>query len=242
MARWGEIKEESRGGRSMKEGMLYRGKGAVGQKWRRRVVQHGNRMEGRDGAGEVVNEADGSAGPEQPWPRRRAWVGIFETRLAAWTDRQTDSFDARRTTHDTRPHTRTLFEPLYVLWIREESAYVSSSAEPADHVVRWPDAHHCGAEGGYVVRAPAAGMSAAAEQEADSTQGTDQSQGRGQVLSNINACLAVQSTIKGTLGPYGGDLLMVDENGRQTITNDGATVMKVYKQPASLSGRGSNVR
>jgi T-complex protein 1 subunit eta len=37
----------------------------------------------------------------------------------------------------------------------------------------------------------------------------------------------VQSTIKGTLGPYGGDLLMVDENGRQTITNDGATVMKV---------------
>ncbi|KAF2262203.1 T-complex protein 1 subunit eta [Lojkania enalia] len=58
-------------------------------------------------------------------------------------------------------------------------------------------------------------------------EGTDQSQGRGQVLSNINACLAVQSTIKGTLGPYGGDLLLVDENGRQTITNDGATVMKL---------------
>jgi T-complex protein 1 subunit eta len=45
------------------------------------------------------------------------------------------------------------------------------------------------------------------------TTGTDQSQGRGQVISNINACLAVQQTIKGTLGPYGGDLLMVDENG-----------------------------
>ncbi|KAF1938955.1 t-complex protein-like protein 1 [Clathrospora elynae] len=58
-------------------------------------------------------------------------------------------------------------------------------------------------------------------------EGTDQSQGRGQVISNINACLAVQQTIKGTLGPYGGDLLMVDENGRQTITNDGATVMKL---------------
>ncbi|KAK3207555.1 hypothetical protein GRF29_103g1359918 [Pseudopithomyces chartarum] len=58
-------------------------------------------------------------------------------------------------------------------------------------------------------------------------EGTDQSQGRGQIVSNINACLAVQSTIKGTLGPYGGDLLMVDENGRQTITNDGATVMKL---------------
>ena len=57
--------------------------------------------------------------------------------------------------------------------------------------------------------------------------GTDSSQGKGQVISNINACLAVQDTIKGTLGPYGGDLLMVDANGKQTITNDGATVMKV---------------
>ncbi|KAK0892685.1 T-complex protein 1 subunit eta [Friedmanniomyces endolithicus] len=58
-------------------------------------------------------------------------------------------------------------------------------------------------------------------------EGTDQSQGRGQILSNITACLAVQSTIKSTLGPYGGDLLLVDENGKQTITNDGATVMKL---------------
>ena len=60
----------------------------------------------------------------------------------------------------------------------------------------------------------------------DADAGTDQSQGRGQVVSNINACLAVQSTIKGTLGPYGGDLLLVDKDGHQTITNDGATVMK----------------
>lgn len=57
--------------------------------------------------------------------------------------------------------------------------------------------------------------------------GTDTSQGKGQVISNINACLAVQATIRSTLGPYGGDLLMVEDNGRQTITNDGATVMKV---------------
>jgi len=47
------------------------------------------------------------------------------------------------------------------------------------------------------------------------------------MLSNINACLAVQDTVKSTLGPYGGDLLIVDANGKQTITNDGATVMKV---------------
>ncbi|EEH37433.2 T-complex protein 1 subunit eta [Paracoccidioides lutzii Pb01] len=58
-------------------------------------------------------------------------------------------------------------------------------------------------------------------------EGTDTSQGKGQILSNINACLVIQSTIKGTLGPYGGDLLMVDANGKQTITNDGATVMKL---------------
>ena len=57
--------------------------------------------------------------------------------------------------------------------------------------------------------------------------GTEDSQGKGQVISNINACLAVQSTIKSTLGPYGGDLLLVDANGKQTITNDGATCMKL---------------
>lgn len=47
------------------------------------------------------------------------------------------------------------------------------------------------------------------------------------MISNINACLAVQNTIKTTLGPYGGDLLLVDANGKQTITNDGATVMRL---------------
>lgn len=58
-------------------------------------------------------------------------------------------------------------------------------------------------------------------------EGTDASQGKGQIISNIQACLSVQDTIRSTLGPYGGDLLLVDANGRQTITNDGATVMKV---------------
>ncbi|KAI9799174.1 MAG: T-complex protein 1 subunit eta [Piccolia ochrophora] len=65
-------------------------------------------------------------------------------------------------------------------------------------------------------------------------EGTDSSQGRGQIISNINACLAVQSTIRSTLGPYGGDLLLVDSNGRQTITNDGATVMKVWENFITL--------
>lgn len=62
-------------------------------------------------------------------------------------------------------------------------------------------------------------------------EGTDASQGKGQIISNIIACLSVQDTIRSTLGPYGGDLLFVDSNGKQTITNDGATVMKVCEPP-----------
>ncbi|KAK4697397.1 T-complex protein 1 subunit eta, partial [Lecanoromycetidae sp. Uapishka_2] len=40
-------------------------------------------------------------------------------------------------------------------------------------------------------------------------EGTDSSQGKGQIISNIQACLAVQDTIRSTLGPYGGDLLLL---------------------------------
>jgi len=55
--------------------------------------------------------------------------------------------------------------------------------------------------------------------------GTDTSQGKPQIISNINACQAVVSIVKTTLGPRGMDKLMVD-NGETTITNDGATVLK----------------
>merc|ERR1719277_2248166 len=56
-------------------------------------------------------------------------------------------------------------------------------------------------------------------------EGTDSSQGKGQILSNINACMAVVSIVKTTLGPRGMDKL-IEEGGETTITNDGATVMK----------------
>lgn len=39
-------------------------------------------------------------------------------------------------------------------------------------------------------------------------EGTDTSQGRGQTISNINACLAIQDTIRSTLGPLGSDILV----------------------------------
>lgn len=58
-------------------------------------------------------------------------------------------------------------------------------------------------------------------------EGTDTSQGKGQTLNNINACLAIQDTLKPTLGPFGSDILIVSSNGRTTISNDGATILKL---------------
>lgn len=58
-------------------------------------------------------------------------------------------------------------------------------------------------------------------------EGTDTSQGRGQIITNINACLAIQDTIRGTLGPLGSDILIVGPNGETTISNDGATILKL---------------
>ncbi|ELP92229.1 T-complex protein 1 subunit eta, putative [Entamoeba invadens IP1] len=55
--------------------------------------------------------------------------------------------------------------------------------------------------------------------------GTDTSQGKGQIISNINACQAIADIVKTTLGPRGMDKLFLD-NGKILVTNDGATVMK----------------
>merc|ERR1719310_1754281 len=58
-------------------------------------------------------------------------------------------------------------------------------------------------------------------------EGTDTSQGKGQILSNIGACMAVVDAIRTTLGPRGMDKLIVDNRGKATISNDGATIMKL---------------
>ncbi|KAI5964175.1 CCT7 [Candida pseudojiufengensis] len=58
-------------------------------------------------------------------------------------------------------------------------------------------------------------------------EGTDTSQGKGQIITNINACLAIQDTLKPTLGPFGSDILIVSSNGKTTISNDGATILKL---------------
>nr|XP_022912239.1 T-complex protein 1 subunit eta [Onthophagus taurus] len=58
-------------------------------------------------------------------------------------------------------------------------------------------------------------------------EGTDTSQGKPQLVSNINACQNVVDAVRTTLGPRGMDKLIVDRNGRATISNDGATIMKL---------------
>ncbi|XP_047475477.1 T-complex protein 1 subunit eta-like [Penaeus chinensis] len=57
-------------------------------------------------------------------------------------------------------------------------------------------------------------------------EGTDSSQGKPQLISNINACAAVVDAIRTTLGPRGMDKLIVDNRGKACISNDGATIMK----------------
>ncbi|CEM20855.1 unnamed protein product [Vitrella brassicaformis CCMP3155] len=57
-------------------------------------------------------------------------------------------------------------------------------------------------------------------------EGTDSSQGKSQIISNINACQVVVDIVRTTLGPRGMDKL-IHEGSDVTITNDGATVMKL---------------
>lgn len=60
-------------------------------------------------------------------------------------------------------------------------------------------------------------------------EGTDSAQGKSQVLSNISACQAVAETVRTTLGPRGMDKLIVDNRGKATISNDGATILKLLE-------------
>jgi len=58
--------------------------------------------------------------------------------------------------------------------------------------------------------------------------GSEQQQGRGHLLGNIEACQTIVNVVKTTLGPLGLDKLIHD--GRTaTISNDGATIMKLLE-------------
>jgi len=68
-------------------------------------------------------------------------------------------------------------------------------------------------------------------------EGTDTSQGKPQLISNINACSAIVDVVRTTLGPRGMDKLIYDDKKKVTISNDGATIMKLLEivHPAALT-------
>ena len=67
-------------------------------------------------------------------------------------------------------------------------------------------------------------------------KGTEATQGKSQIISNIEACQAIVEVIRSTLGPRGMDKMIIDENGT-TISNDGATIIKLLniEHPAAKS-------
>jgi len=58
-------------------------------------------------------------------------------------------------------------------------------------------------------------------------EGTEQAQGKRQIVSNIQACQVVADSVRTTLGPRGMDKLIADDRGKATISNDGATILKL---------------
>lgn len=56
-------------------------------------------------------------------------------------------------------------------------------------------------------------------------EGTDSSQGKPQLISNINACMAVVDTVRTTLGPRGMDKLIHDSKVRSAHANVGRLFM-----------------
>lgn len=57
-------------------------------------------------------------------------------------------------------------------------------------------------------------------------EGTDESQGKPQMISNINACQTLVDIVRTTLGPRGMDKL-IHQGSSVTITNDGATIINL---------------
>ena len=67
-------------------------------------------------------------------------------------------------------------------------------------------------------------------------KGTENTQGKEQIISNIQACQSVVEIIRTTLGPRGMDKMIVSDNST-TISNDGATIIKLLsiEHPAAKS-------
>ena len=68
-------------------------------------------------------------------------------------------------------------------------------------------------------------------------KGIENTQGTEEILSNIEACLALVEIIRTTLGPRGMDKMIISDGGNTTISNDGATIIKLLniEHPAGKS-------
>lgn len=58
---------------------------------------------------------------------------------------------------------------------------------------------------------------------------TTRSTGREALRNNITAAIALASAVRSTLGPLGQDKLLIDDQGRTMVTNDGVTVLESAK-------------
>ena len=58
---------------------------------------------------------------------------------------------------------------------------------------------------------------------------TDRVSGRAALVGNVKAALAVSGAVRSTLGPRGMDKMLIDDDGKIMITNDGATVLEAAK-------------
>lgn len=48
-------------------------------------------------------------------------------------------------------------------------------------------------------------------------EGTEEKHGKGQIVSNINACMSIADAVRTTLGPRGMDKLVVDSKRRLAL-------------------------
>jgi hypothetical protein len=58
---------------------------------------------------------------------------------------------------------------------------------------------------------------------------TERTTGRDALRKNIQAAIALAGAVRSTLGPKGLDKLLVDDEGRSMVTNDGITVLESAK-------------
>ena len=58
---------------------------------------------------------------------------------------------------------------------------------------------------------------------------TERTSGRSALQNNIQAAMALAGAVLSTLGPRGLDKLLIDDDGRTLVTNDGVTVLESAK-------------